>query len=110
MAGANYRLDRAAFRRNLLNAPWMVQLMRARAEAGKAYAESVAPDAPPYGEGYIASFEVDAGTDGGVHRDRAYGRLRNTSPHARYIEHGTERARAHHVLAAAMDVMSGWEA
>jgi len=107
---AKYNLDHAAFRENLLNAPWMVQLMRRRALAGKAYAESVAPDAPPYGEGYIASFEVEAGRDGGIHHDRAHARLRNTSDHAREVEWGTERQAASHVLISAMDVMGGWEA
>lgn len=106
---ADYRLDPASFRHNLLNAEFMVEHMRKRAEEGHTYAKSVAPDAPPYGEGYIASFEVEAGRDGGVHHDRAFGVLRNTSPHARYVEFGTENNRAHHVLLAAMDVMGGWE-
>lgn len=101
----SYRLDPAAFRKLVLNAPWMVEEMRSRAEAGKAFAVSVAPDAPPYGEGYIASFEVESGTGGGVHHDRAYAELRNTDDAARYIEFGTERTHAHHVLTRAADVM-----
>lgn len=100
-----YRLDLAAFREHLLNAEWMVAEMRARAERGLAFAESVAPDAPPYGEGYIASFHVDAGRDGGVHRDRAYATLSNDDDAAVYIEFGTERTEAQHVLTRALDVM-----
>src|SRR3954465_3792041 len=110
MAGPKYTLNRAAFREHLLNAPWMVELMKQRAEAGKAYAVSGAPDAPPYGGGYIASFEGESGTQGGVNHDRAYAILRNTDYKAHWIEHGTERMPAHHVLISAMDVMGGWEA
>jgi hypothetical protein len=102
-----YRLDPAGFREHLLNAPWMVAEMRRRAEEGKAFAESIAPDAPPIGEGYIASFEVESGTQGGVHHDRAYATLSNTSDHAVYVEFGTERNEAHHVLTRALDVMGG---
>lgn len=101
----SYNLDRAGFREHLLNAPWMVEKMREHAEAGKAFAESISPDAPPLGEGYIASFEVEAGTEGGIHHDRAYATLRNTSDHARYIEFGTERTEAQHVLSKALDAM-----
>lgn len=110
MADAKYTLDPAGFQEHLLNAPWMVELMRSRAEAGKAYAISVAPDAPPYGEGYIAAFHVEAGTHGGIHHDRAYATLSNDDDAAVYVEFGSEHIRAHHVLLAAMDVMGGWEA
>jgi hypothetical protein len=102
---ARYRLDRAGFQELLLNAPWMVEEMHRRAEAAKAFAESVAPDAPPYGEGYVASFEVESGTHGGIHHDRAYATLRNTDDAARFVEFGTERNTAHHVLARSLDVM-----
>lgn len=110
MAGPKYQLDRAAFQEHVLNAPWMVEAMRKRAEAGKAYAISVAPDAPPLGEGYIASFEVEAHTHGGVHRDRAEAILSNSDDAAVYIEFGTEQHHSDHVLLGAMDVMGGWEA
>jgi hypothetical protein len=103
----SYRLNPAAFREHLLNAPWMVEHMRQRAEEGKAFAESIAPDAPPYGEGYIASFEVEAGRDGGIHNDRAYATLRNTDDAAVFVEFGTERTPARHVLTRALDVMGG---
>lgn len=100
-----YRLDRAAFREHVLNAPWMVEHMRARAERAKEFAESIAPDAPPYGEGYIASFNVEAGTNGGIHHDRAYATLSNDDDAASFVEFGTERQEAQHVLTRALDVM-----
>jgi hypothetical protein len=108
--GPKYRLDRAGLQEHLLNAPFMVEEMRRRAELGKEYAISVAPDAPPLGEGYIASFEVEAGTHGGIHHDRAHATLRNSDDAAVYVEFGTERTQAQHVLLSAMDVMGGWEA
>lgn len=103
----SYRLDRAAFRQHLLNAEWMVAEMQQRAERGQAFAESVAPDAPPYGEGYVASFDVEAGRDGGVHHDRAYATLSNSDDAAVYLEFGTERTEAHHILTRSLDVMGG---
>jgi hypothetical protein len=107
MASANYRLNPAAFRHHLLNAEFMVEHMRVLAERGKVYAKSVAPDAPPYGEGYIASFHVDAGRDGGIHHDRAYAVLSNDDDAAVYVEFGTENQHGRHVLLSAMDVMGG---
>lgn len=100
-----YRLDPAAFREHVLNAPWMVEEMRRRAEHGKTFAESIAPDAPPHGEGYIASFEVESGVGGGLNHDRAYASLRNTDDAARFVEYGTPTNAAHHVLTRSLDVM-----
>jgi hypothetical protein len=103
-----YRLNRAGFRKNLLNAEFMRAEMERRALRAKEFAESIAPDAPPIGEGYIASFEVESGTEGGIHHDRAYATLRNTSEHARYVEFGNgHEGTAHHVLTRALDVMGG---
>lgn len=104
-----YRLDPAAFREHVLNAPWMVEAMRSHAEAGKEFAESVAPvdeDGPHPGR-YRDAFEVESGTHGGIHGDRAYATLRNTAPEAVYVEFGTERQDAEHVLTRALDVMGG---
>ena len=83
-----YRLDLAAFEEHLLNAPWVVEEMRQRAERAKDFAVSVAPDAPPYGEGYIASFHVDSGTHGGVKHNRAFATLSNDDDAAVLIEFG----------------------
>jgi hypothetical protein len=102
-----YKLNRAAFREEILNAPWMVGEMERRAELGHAFAESIAPDAPPIGEGYIKSFVIFKGRDGGIHGDRAYAELANYSPHALFVEFGTDTNEAHHVLTRAMEVMGG---
>jgi len=104
---ADYTLDPAAFQEHLLNAPFMVEEMRGRAERGAEFARSIAPDAPPLGEGYIASFDVDSGTHGGIHKDRAYAILSNSDDAARFLEFGTERTDAQHVLGKALDVMGG---
>lgn len=103
----SYRLDPVAFREELLNADWMEAEMLARAERGKEFAESIAPDAPPYGVGYISSFEVKSGKHGGIHGDRAYAELSNSSEHAVYVEFGNGHDNGDHVLGRAMDVMDG---
>lgn len=101
-----YRLDRAAFREHLLNAEWMVAEMDRRAVKGYEFARDISPDATPLEEGYIASFVIFSGRDGGTENDRAYAELANTSDHAVYVEFGTEHQEAHHVLTRAMDVMA----
>jgi hypothetical protein len=83
----------------------------------KAFAISISPDAPPYGEGYIASFEIDAAQYerfNGFKRAVAY--LRNTSDHAWIVERGAEGSgvqagtpspfgRGHHVLSRTIDFL-----
>ncbi|MCW2898489.1 MAG: hypothetical protein JWO67_754 [Streptosporangiaceae bacterium] len=87
--------------------------MRKRAERIAAAAESIAPEGPPgdkhRGE-YRASFEVTSGViqdvKGGL---RAYGRVRNSAPHAAAVEYGyggrsgVAGKSAHHVLGRAID-------
>jgi hypothetical protein len=99
---ARYHLDRAAFREHVLNAPWMVEAMKSRAERGKVFAESIAP--VDTGE-YAASFEVESGTHGGLHGDRAYATLKNTDPAAPYVEFGNGHDNGEHVLTRALDAM-----
>lgn len=84
---------------------------------GKEFAVSISPDAPPLGEGYIASFEIDGSqyeTFNGFKRAVAY--LRNTSEHAWIVERGTEGSgpvpgtpspfgRGHHVLSRTIDFL-----
>ena len=108
--GANYRLDYAAFNEHLLNAPFMVEEMRKRAERGKELAEAIAPVGPPpprdtHAGRYKESFSVEAGEHGGVHNDRAYAVLRNDSPESVIVEFGTENQDGRHVLGRAMDAM-----
>jgi hypothetical protein len=104
-----YKLDHAAFRVHVLNAPWMVEHMRARAERGKAFAEAIAPYDPTSTDGshYKDRFRVEVKTDGGIHHDRAEATLWNDDDAARYIEFGTEDTPAFHVLSKALDAMGG---
>lgn len=105
MSDPKYKLSRTGFRKNLLQADWMVAEMRRRAERGKAFAENIAPDAEPYGEGYIASFKIRTRKRGGHNNNRAEALLVNTSPHAFYVEYGTHRQRGHYIMTGAMIVM-----
>lgn len=89
----------------MLAAPWMVAEMERRAKQVKARAEQIAPDAPPYGEGYKYSFEVDSGVkESKKGTRRAFGRVRNTSPHAIYVEfQKVKGGPAHRPLGKALD-------
>lgn len=91
----------------MLNDPFMVAEMRARAERGKAFAEATAPFDPKSKDGshYKDSFVVSAGANGGPKGNRAFGRLSNTDDAAFYIEVGTSDTPAHHTLGKALDVM-----
>lgn len=71
----------------LLVSPGMHRLVTERAHAGMAYAISISPDAPPYGEGYISSFTVESGlTVREAGSERAAAELINTSDHATLVE------------------------
>jgi hypothetical protein len=52
----------------------------------------------PHPGHYKASWEVDSTSRGGRRRDRAVAYVRNTAYYARWVEYGTERVPAHHVL------------
>ena len=88
----------------LLTSPEMQAAMHALAEKVEARAIAIAPDAQPYGEGYIASFEVDSGIKKGWTR-RAFGRVRNTSGHAVYVEFGGGNTPKHRTLGKALDTL-----
>lgn len=65
----------------------MHRLVTDRARDGMAYAISISPDAPPYGEGYISSFSVESGlvvNESGSRRAAA--RLVNSASHATLVE------------------------
>lgn len=68
------------------------------------FAQSISPDAPPHGAGYIAAFEVDGGhleKVAGTRRATAY--LVNQSRHATVVEVGRGYDTGHHVLSRAAD-------
>jgi hypothetical protein len=106
---ATYRLDPVAFREHVLNAEFMVEHMRASAEKAKAFAEAIAPFDPDSSDGthYRDAFRVATRRDGGLHGDRAEATLWNDDPAAVYVEFGTERTEAHHVLTRALDAVGG---
>jgi hypothetical protein len=83
----------------MIRSPGMGAEMRRRAEKVKPLAEATAP--VDSGE-YKSSFKVTSGARGGVRKDRAYGRVTNSAPHAFYVEHGTSKTPAHHTLRRAL--------
>lgn len=106
---ATYKLDPVAFDEHLLNAEWMRAAMHERADEAMAFAVSIAPvyEQGPHPGRYKASFEVESGTHGGAHDNRAWAELRNTSPEALSVEFGTENNIAHHVLTRSLDILPG---
>lgn len=81
----------------------MIQVdMLARAERIEDTAVAIAPvytgggDATP--GHYKASFKVTTTARGGHRKDRATATVTNTAYYARWVEYGTEKVRAHHVL------------
>ena len=73
-------------------------LRRAKAIEGIAIAASPVDDRSPTPGFYKASWETDSTNRGGRNRDRAVAYVRNTAYYARFVEYGSERVPAHHVL------------
>jgi hypothetical protein len=73
-------------------------LRRAKVIEGLAVAASPVDDRSPTPGLYKASWETDSTNRGGRRRDRAVAYVRNTAYYARFVEYGTERVPAHHVL------------
>ena len=86
----------------LIRSAAMEKEMRRRAEAIKQRAEETAPvgdpKTDPHPGRYKDSFKVESGQDGGVKKDRAYGRVVNDAPEAFYVEYGTSKIEARHTL------------
>jgi hypothetical protein len=83
----------------MIRSPEMQAEMRRRAENVARRAASFAP--VDSGE-YKNSFVVSSGARGGFRRDRAYGRVTNTSSHAVFVEFGSSRVHAHQTLRRAL--------
>jgi hypothetical protein len=84
----------------MLRMPGMQAEMLRRAERIKGIAVSLSPvdaSSPDPGR-YKESWETGSTASGGRRRDRAVGYVRNTAYYARWVEYGTERVPAHHVL------------
>lgn len=85
----------------LLKSPQIEVEMRRRAEVIKAVAVAIAPvggPSDPHPGTYKGSFDVTSTRNGGRRRDRAVATVANTAYYARFVEYGTERVHAHHVL------------
>lgn len=89
----------------MLRMPGMQAEMLRRAEVIKTIAQATSPvyDGPQGGR-YKASWETDSTSRGGRRGDRAVARVRNRSYYARWVEYGTERVPAHHVLLRAAQI------
>lgn len=101
MADVEYKHDYSALRSIAKGAEMHIMLIDKAAEA-KAFAISISPDAPPYGEGYIADFEIDGShyeTINGLSRATVY--LRNQSDHATLVEYKD----GYHVLSRTIDFL-----
>jgi hypothetical protein len=104
VADIDYRPDRKGIGRLLVSQDMHRLVARAAAE-GMRYAQSISPDAEPYGEGYIASFRVDTGgTVKVAGSTRAVARLVNTSDHASLVEY----ANGSRVLGRTVDYIEAW--
>jgi hypothetical protein len=98
--GSKFTLDPAGVGEMLKSAAMQAEMHR-RAERGKDFAEGVAPYDPANATHYRDAFKVeDRPRD-----DRACAALVNDDGAAFYIEYGTSKTPAHHVLHRAMDMM-----
>lgn len=90
----------------MLRMPSMEAEMRRRAALIRDIAQAISPvDArSPHPGHYKASWEVDSTSRGGRRRDRATATVRNTAYYARWVEYGTEKVPAHHVLLRASQI------
>ncbi|TGB13843.1 HK97 gp10 family phage protein [Streptomyces sp. MZ04] len=97
--GARFKMSRKGVGQ-MLRMPTMQAEMLRRAEVIKGVAIATSPvDAGgPHPGHYKASWETDSTRRGGHRRDRAAGYVRNTAYYARWVEYGTEKVPAHHVL------------
>jgi hypothetical protein len=85
----------------LLRSPEIEAEMLRRAELIKNVAQSIAPvggPGDPHPGAYKGSFKVSSKRRGGRRKNRAVATVTNTSYYARWVEYGTERVHAHHVL------------
>jgi hypothetical protein len=90
----------------LLRSPGVEADMLRRAELIKAAAQAIAPvggPGDPHAGAYKDSFKTSSRKRGGRRKDRATATVTNTSYYARWVEYGTERVAAHHVLLRAAE-------
>lgn len=102
MAGrpAKFKMSRQGVG-NLLRSPMVEAEMLRRAEVIKGVGEAIAPvggPADPHPGQYKESFYTSSTSRGGRRRDRAVAVVGNSAYYARWVEYGTEKVHAHHVL------------
>ncbi|MEV7840180.1 HK97 gp10 family phage protein [Streptomyces albidoflavus] len=100
MAQARFKMSRKGVGQ-LLRSPMIRAEMERRAALIEAVAVSISPVGGPGDPSpgqYKASWSTTSTTRGGRNRDRATATVRNSSYYARWVEYGTERVPAHHVL------------
>jgi hypothetical protein len=94
----------------LLRSPMIQADMLFRAEKIEAAALGLAPvggPGDPHAGTYKSSFYVTTTARGGRRRDRATATVGNRAYYARWVEYGTERVPAHHVLLRAAQAGGG---
>lgn len=89
----------------MLRMPGMQAEMLRRAQVIEALAIASSPvdDSSPQAGHYKSSWSTDSTNRGGRRRDRAVAYVRNSAHYARFVEYGTERVPAHHVLLRAAE-------
>jgi hypothetical protein len=102
--GARFKMKRKGVGA-LLRSPGVQAEMERRAEVIKGVAVGISPVyRGPTGGHYKASWETSSTSRGGRNRDRATATVRNTSYYALWVEYGTDKVPAHHVLLRAAQV------
>jgi hypothetical protein len=96
--GAKYTHNYAAFGEAVLRAPWMKDVMVAKANEIMARAIALSPTRTGR---YKASFKVTSGIKHGA-TSRAYGRVTNTAPYAAAVEFGFGKTPRHRPLGRAI--------
>lgn len=98
---ARFRMSRKGVGQ-LLRSPQVEAEMLRRANVIKGVAVGISPVGTsawdPHPGQYKASWQVSSTRRGGRRRDRATATVSNTAYYARFVEYGTERVPAHHVL------------
>jgi hypothetical protein len=89
----------------LLNSDAMVAAMVEEAAKVMSAAESTAPVATQgdHPGRYKASFSLSGGKHGGIHSDRAFGRVTNDAPEAVFVEFGSKNNPKYRTLGHALD-------
>ena len=97
---ARFKMSRSGVGQLLRSEMVRAELVR-RAEAIRAAAVAMSPvggASDPHPGHYKESWKVDSTARGGRRRNRAVAYVRNDAYYARWVEYGTEKVHAHHVL------------